>query len=107
MQIGWVLRIYSPNNMSIYIWDDQEQRIAGLCIAGISANIPLGFAEIGEICVLPSHRNKRLGEFMLNKIRVSAHPHTPVVKLCVTVGNSAEQLYRKAGFAAGPRFSRI
>jgi ribosomal protein S18 acetylase RimI-like enzyme len=102
-----LLQIYSPNNLSLYLWDNQEQQIAGLCIAGISTTIPLGFAEIGEICVLPSHRNKRLGEFMLNWIKANAHPYSPVVKLCVTVGNSAESLYRRMGFVPGPRFTNM
>lgn len=102
-----LLQIYAPNNLSHYLWDDQEQRIAGICIAGISATIPLGFAEIGEICVLPSYRNRRLGEYMLNEIKTKAHPYAPVVKLCVTVGNGAESLYRKAGFISGPRFANM
>ncbi|MBD3921986.1 GNAT family N-acetyltransferase [Paenibacillus sp. PR3] len=102
-----LLQIYAPNNLSLYLWNDQDQRIAGLCIAGISAAIPLRFAEIGEICVLPSYRNRRLGEYMLNWIRAKAHPYAPVVKLCVTVGNSAEGLYRKAGFIPGPRFANM
>ncbi|WP_161601626.1 GNAT family N-acetyltransferase [Paenibacillus luteus] len=102
-----LMQIYSPNNLSIYIFDENEQKIAGLCIAGISESIPLGFAEIGEICVLPNYRNKRLGEFMLKQVRANAHKYTPVVKLCVTVGNYAEKLYRTVGFHSGPRFANM
>ncbi len=102
-----LMQIYSPNNLSIYIFDENEQKIAGLCIAGISENIPLGFAEIGEICVLPPYRNKRFGEFMLKHVRANAHKYTPVVKLCFTVGNNAERLYRNVGFHPGPRFANM
>ena len=102
-----LLQIYSPNNLSLFIMDEEEQKIAGVCIAGISETMPLGFAEIGEICVLPQYRGKRLGAFMLKHIRVSAHKYTPVVKLCVTVGNSAEKLYRDVGFHPGPRFTNM
>jgi len=102
-----LMQIYSHNNLSIYVFDENEQKVAGLCIAGISENIPLGFAEIGEICVLPNYRNKRLGEFMLKHVRANAHKYSPVVKLCVTVGNSAEKLYRNVGFHPGPRFANM
>jgi len=102
-----LIQIYSSNNLSIYLFDENEQKIAGLCIAGISESIPLGFAEIGEICVLPDYRNKRLGEFMLKHVRANAHKYTAVVKLCVTVGNYAEKLYRNVGFYPGPRFANM
>jgi len=44
---------------------------------------------------------------MLNHIKEAANTYTEVVKLCVTVGNYAELLYRKAGFQAGLRFARM
>jgi len=102
-----LMQIYASKNLSIYVFDENEQKIAALCIAGISDNMPLGFAEIGEICVLPHYRNKRLGEFMLKHVRATAHQFSPVVKLCVTVGNYAESLYRSVGFHPGPRFANM
>ncbi|MBO0992801.1 GNAT family N-acetyltransferase [Bacillus sp. SD088] len=104
--VEYLLKVYQYRNLSIVLLDE-EQEIAGLCIAGISKNMPLGFAEIGDMCVVPKHRNKRLAEYMLKYIRASASEHTKVVKLCVTVGNHAEALYRKVGFYPGPRFSNM
>ncbi|GIP27232.1 hypothetical protein J23TS9_23620 [Paenibacillus sp. J23TS9] len=105
--ISYLLQVYKHRNLSIYVVNEQNQEIVGLCIAGISKNMPLGFAEIGELCVVPQYRNKGIAEFMLNYIKDSASVYTEVVKLCVTVGNYAEILYRKAGFQAGPRFVKM
>ncbi|WP_152399151.1 GNAT family N-acetyltransferase [Paenibacillus cellulositrophicus] len=102
-----LMQIYAHRNLSICVFDEKEQEIAGLCIAGISENMPLGFAEIGEICVLPKYRNKGLAETMLKHVRANAHKYAQVVKLCVTVGNYAENLYRKNGFYPGPRFANM
>lgn len=103
----YLMKLYSPNNLSIYIFDHNEHEIAAICIAGISSSMPLGFAEIAEICVLPGYRGKQLGEYMLKHIRASAYKHAQVVKLCVTVGNHAESLYRKTGFIPGPPFANM
>jgi GNAT superfamily N-acetyltransferase len=105
--ISYLLQVYKHRNLSIYVVNEQNQEIVGLCIAGISENMPLGFAEIGELCVVPQYRNKGIADFMLNYIKETANSYTEVVKLCVTVGNHAEILYIKAGFQAGPRFARM
>lgn len=105
--ISYLLQVYKHRNLSIYVVDNSNQEIVGICIAGISEKIPLGFAEIGELCVLPQYRNKGIAEFMLNYIKETANTYTEVVKLCVTVGNYAELLYKKTGFQAGHRFARM
>ncbi|SDE65545.1 Ribosomal protein S18 acetylase RimI [Fontibacillus panacisegetis] len=105
--LSYLLQVYKHRNLSIHVVNEQNQEIVGLCIAGISENMPLGFAEIGELCIVPQYRNKGIAEFMLNYIKKSASDYTEVVKLCVTVGNYAEILYKKAGFQAGPRFARM
>ncbi|WP_136604835.1 GNAT family N-acetyltransferase [Paenibacillus dokdonensis] len=105
--ISYLLQVYKHRNLSIYVVNEQSQEIVGLCISGISKNMPLGFAEIGELCVVPQYRNKGIAEFMLNYIKDSASAYTEVVKLCITVGNYAEILYSKAGFQAGPRFAKM
>ncbi|WMT39614.1 GNAT family N-acetyltransferase [Paenibacillus sp. D2_2] len=105
--LAYLMQVYRHRNLSIYVVNEQDQDIVGLCIAGISENMPLGFAEIGELCVIPKYRNKGIAEFMLNYIKESASAYTEVVKLCVTVGNNAEVLYKKVGFQAGPRFARM
>ncbi|MEK4251786.1 GNAT family N-acetyltransferase [Paenibacillus sp. FSL W7-1287] len=103
----YLMEVYKHRNLSIYIVNEMNQEIVALCIAGISENMPLGFAEIGEVCVLPQYRNKGIAEFMLRHIIATAFDYTPVVKLCVTVGNQAENLYRKVGFQPGPRFANM
>lgn len=105
--ISYLLQVYKHRNLSIYVVNEQSQEIVGVCIAGISENMPLGFAEIGEVCVVPQYRNKGIADFMLNYIKETANSYTDVVKLCVSVGNYAETLYIKAGFQAGPRFARM
>ena len=105
--LTYLLQVYKHRNLSIYVVNEQSQEIVGLCIAGISEKMPLGFAEIGELCVVPQYRNKGIAEFMINYIKESASTYTEVVKLCVTIGNCAEILYRKVGFQAGPRFSQM
>jgi len=105
--ISYLLQVYKHRNLSMYVVNEQNQEIAGLCIAGISEEMPLGFAEIGELCVVPQYRNKGIADFMLNYIKETANSYTEVVKLCVTVGNYAEILYIKAGFQSGPRFARM
>lgn len=105
--LSYLLQVYKHRNLSIYVVNEQNKEIVGLCIAGISEKMPLGFAEIGELCVVPGYRNKGIAEFMLNYIKESADSYTEVVKLCITVGNYAEILYKKAGFQAGQRFARM
>jgi len=105
--LNYLLQVYKHRNLSFYVVNEIDQKIVALCIAGISESMPLGFAEIGEICVLPQYRNKGIAEFMLRHIISTAFDHTQVVKLCVTVGNQAEKLYRKVGFQAGVRFTNM
>lgn len=105
--ISYLMKVYEHRNLSIYVVNELNQEIVGVCIAGISEKMPLGFAEIGDLCVDPQYRNKGIAEFMLAYIKQSASVYTEVVKLCVTVGNHAEMLYKKTGFHAGPRFARM
>ena len=101
------MNVYKHRNLSLYVVNEQDQEIVGVCIAGISENMPLGFAEVGELCVIPQYRNKGIAEYMLTNIKQSASAHTEVLKLCVTIGNHAEMLYKKTGFHAGPRFAKM
>ncbi|SMG34875.1 GNAT family N-acetyltransferase [Paenibacillus aquistagni] len=105
--LAYLMKVYQHRNLSIYMMNEQNREIVGLCLAGIYENMPLGFAEIAEICVVPSYRSKGLAAFMLHHVKQSASADTDVVKLCVTMGNDAERLYKKAGFQAGPPFARM
>lgn len=105
-----LLNIYDETNSlsnSIIVFDKKTDMLAGLCISGLNNKMPLGFAEISELCVLPQYRNRGLAEFMIKYVISKAHEKTPLIKLCVTVGNSAESLYRKMGFVAGARFTNM
>ncbi|MCR8642003.1 GNAT family N-acetyltransferase [Paenibacillus sp. N1-5-1-14] len=105
--ITYLLQAYKHKNLSIYMVNESNKEVVGVCIAGTYEKMPLGFAEIGEISVVPEHRNKGIANFMLNYIKEEANTYTEVVKLCITVGNPAELLYNKVGFQAGPRFARM
>ncbi len=104
--IRYLLDVYRKRNLSVYVADKHSGQPIGVCIAGIGEKMPLGFAEIAEIGVEPSHRGRGIAEFMLHHVKCQARLYTDVVKLCVTVGNPAEKLYRKAGFQSGPEFAK-
>lgn len=89
------------------IYDTATGTLAGLCMAGIHPEMPNGFAGISDIGVSPAHRGRGLASFMIERAIDKAHARTPVIKLCVTVGNASEGLYRQLGFAAGPRFTNM
>ncbi|WP_195575561.1 hypothetical protein [Paenibacillus sp. 1001270B_150601_E10] len=59
--LSYLMQVYSYRNLSIVVVNEQEEEIAGVCIAGISENMSLGFAEIGEICILPKYRKGHRG----------------------------------------------
>ena len=58
-----LLEVYGYHNFSLAVIDEVNHRIAGACIAGIGEKMPLGFAEIGDICVLPEYRGRYLAEY--------------------------------------------
>ncbi|CAM4049278.1 GNAT family N-acetyltransferase [Saccharibacillus endophyticus] len=105
--IQYLLDVYRQRNLSVYVADKHSGKPIGVCIAGVGEKMPLGFAEIAEIGVEPSHRGRGIAELMLHHVKHQARPYTDVVKLCVTVGNPAENLYRKAGFQGGPSFAKM
>jgi len=62
---------------------------------------------ISEVGVLPHYKGKGLGRYMLCRIITQSIGKVPYVKLCVTVGNPAEHLYRSLGFVTNARFSAM
>ncbi|MCQ4088329.1 GNAT family N-acetyltransferase [Saccharibacillus sp. JS10] len=105
--IQYVLDVYRHEPLSVYILDKNKSEIVGVCMAGIGEKMPLGFAEIADIAVLPAYRGKGIAEFMLRHVKAQARLHAPVVKLCVTVGNPAEALYQRVGFQSGEPFAKM
>lgn len=79
--ISYLLQVYKHRNLSVCVVDESNQEIVGVCIAGISEKMPLGFAEIGELCVIPKYRHRGIAEFMINYIKQSASTYTEAIKL--------------------------
>ena len=90
---------------SVLAVDNASGHIAGVCLAGTSPVVPHSFANIADITVSPSHRGKGIGAAMIRYAINDAAAVSPAIKLTVTVGNSAESLYRSLGFAPGPTMS--
>lgn len=102
-----VLGIYAACNFSHAVVQESTGEIAGVCLAGIGSGYVHQYAEIAELCVLPQHRGKGIARAMINRVLSDACGVSPFVKLCVTVGNPAEYLYRQMGFQPGPRFANL
>lgn len=102
-----VCGIYAPLNLSHIVTEDASAEIVGVCTAGIGTDYTHGYAEVADLCVLPRCRGKGIARFMLGKIITDAAGKAPFVKLCVTVGNSSELLYRQMGFQPGPQFTNL
>jgi ribosomal protein S18 acetylase RimI-like enzyme len=92
-------------NQTVITKEKSTGKIAGACIAGINPKMVNLFAGIDDVFVLPEYCNQGLAEAMIKYSLSAAFSVTPVMKLHVIVGNSAEHLYRKLGFVAGPKFT--
>jgi ribosomal protein S18 acetylase RimI-like enzyme/uncharacterized protein YuzE len=103
----YLFGVYKNNLFCTKVIEDTTGKVAGICIAGLNDKMPLKFAEIADVCVLPEFRHKGIGECMINYAVSKAYEVSPVIKLCVTVGNSAESLYRNLGFTGGQTFTNL
>lgn len=92
-------------NQSVVAKRIDTNEIAGVCIAGVYPDSPNHFATIHQISVLPEYSGRGLATAMMLRSIHLAHRVSPVIGLQVLIGNPAEDLYRKLGFAAGPCFS--
>lgn len=102
-----LINIYNIQNYSVLLIDNKTNKIAGVCLAGISDKDTNGFAEIGDVCVLPNYRNRGLARYLIEKTITRAFKDTSAIKLCVTVRNPAENLYRKLNFMSGDIFTNM
>lgn len=82
-------------------------KIAAVCIAGIYPDSPNDFSTIHQVSVLATHRRQGLAQAMILNSINTAHMTSPVIGLGVLVGNPAELLYQKLGFAAGPAYFNL
>lgn len=79
-------------------------KIVAVCIAGIYPDSLNNFSTIHQVSVLPAYRRQGIAQAMIMNSINTAHMISPVIGLGVLVGNSAELLYQKLGFIAGPAY---
>lgn len=79
---------------SSVVHDRITGEIVGVCMISLWEGLPLVYS----IAVLPQHRGMGLATAMLDRALTVLEPIYPVLRLFVTKGNQAEQLYRKRGF---------
>ena len=93
--------------MSTLVRNKEDNTIAGVCICGIYPDSPNSFSTIHQVSVRPQFQRQGIAKaMMLNSISIASDA-SPVTTLCVMIGNPAELLYKKIGFAAGPSYSDL
>ncbi|MCJ7841015.1 GNAT family N-acetyltransferase [Lederbergia sp. NSJ-179] len=88
---------------STVIYNKNTKEMAGLCLVSLWEGLPL----IYDIAVRPKYRRNGLASFMLDRAINMLEPIYPVVRLFVTTGNNAAQLYTKKGFLSGGKTSTL
>lgn len=94
-------------HISVVAKEKETLKIVGVCIAGIYPDSANKFSTIHQLSVLPHYRRQGIAEMMMSYSISTAHSVSPVIGLGVLVGNPAENLYRKLGFAAEPSFTDL
>ncbi len=102
-------RYTDSNSLELFVVAKEKAsgKIVGSCVAGLNPKMPNGFAGISDFFVLPQYRRMGIAQGLLRHSITAAHVHTPVIKLHVFVGNTAERLYRKNGFVSGAKFTHM
>lgn len=88
---------------SSVVYDRITGEIVGVCLISLWEGLPLVYS----IAVLPQHRGMGLASAMLDRALTVLEPDYPVLRLFVTTGNQAEQLYRKKGFLSGGEYHHL
>lgn len=88
---------------SSVVYDRTTGEIVGVCMISLWEGLPLVYS----IAVLPQHRGMGLATAMLDRALTVLEPDYPVLRLFVTTGNQAEQLYRKRGFLSGGEYHHL
>ena len=102
------IRIYSDSNSiseSCIIYDGDKP--VASCLIGKDLSSPNGFSGVADIGVLPEYRRRGLARFMLKRALTEAKKHSQAMRLFVTIGNPAENLYLNLGFMRGARFTKM
>lgn len=81
---------------STLVTDQDTNAIIGACLITLWEKVPL----IYEIVVDPSYRNRGIGQYLLYRSIDLLYDY-PYLRLFVSDGNPAEEMYRKMGFATG------
>jgi len=87
---------------STVIYDAKDRKIVGVCLISLFEEWPL----IHTIALDSSYSGKGLGKIMLNKGISILNREYPVVRLFVTIGNSAASVYHELGFVQGVAFGK-
>ncbi|WP_273324259.1 GNAT family N-acetyltransferase [Vallitalea guaymasensis] len=87
---------------STVIYDAKDKKIVGVCLISLFEEWPL----IHTIAIDPLYSGKGLGKIILNKGISILNREYQVVRLFVTIGNSAESVYHELGFVQGVEFGK-
>jgi ribosomal protein S18 acetylase RimI-like enzyme len=85
------------NKASTLIYNKKNKELVGFCIISLWQEWPL----VSQIAVKQSYAGKGLGTKMLKKALMVLKEEYPVIRLYVTVGNEAENVYHNLGFSKG------
>ncbi|PWV95225.1 acetyltransferase (GNAT) family protein [Paenibacillus cellulosilyticus] len=86
----------SIRNASSMVYDS-ENNVAAICLISMWEDWPL----ISNVAVLPSYRGKRIATHLIKSALNELKDSYEVLRLFVTLGNPAEELYRNLGFYPG------
>ncbi|MFU1794589.1 GNAT family N-acetyltransferase [Paenibacillus azoreducens] len=82
---------------STIIYDKQHNNIVAVCLISLWEDLPL----VSNIAVMPQYRSRQLATKLLKKAVTVLKEEYDVIRLFVTIGNSAEALYYRLGFYPG------
>ncbi|MGE7824168.1 GNAT family N-acetyltransferase [Paenibacillus sp. NPDC093718] len=88
---------------SSVVFDRITGEIVGVCLISLWEGLPLVYS----IAVLSQHGGIGLATAMLDRALTVLEPDYPVLRLFVTTGNQAEQLYRKRSFLSGGEYHHL
>ncbi len=102
---GWIKDYYFDENpysaclhkASTTVYDKETKELVGVCLISLWEEWPL----IGHIAVKPSYGGRGLGTNMIKRALSILSEEFAVLRLYVTIGNKAEDLYYNLGFLKG------
>lgn len=82
---------------------DSSGALTGVCLVSTWEGAPLLY----ELAVKPDCRGQGLGSYMVEKAVDALYGVSPKLRLFVTSGNKAGELYKRLGFLAGGNYSTM